>query len=48
MASTPLSAREKIGYGLGDAASHIVFDNVMFYMAFFYTDVFRLPAAFVG
>ena len=48
MDNTPLSAREKIGYGLGDAASHIVFDNVMFYMAFFYTDVFRLPAAFVG
>ncbi len=48
MDTTPLSAREKIGYGLGDAASHIVFDNVMFYMAFFYTDVFRLPAAFVG
>jgi GPH family glycoside/pentoside/hexuronide:cation symporter len=43
-----LSAREKIGYGLGDAASHIVFDNVMFYMPFFYTDVFGLPAAFVG
>ncbi len=48
MATPTLSAREKIGYGLGDAASHIVFDNVMFYMAFFYTDVFRLPAAFVG
>ncbi len=46
--STPLSAREKIGYGLGDAASHIVFDNVMFYMTFFYTDIFGLPAAFVG
>ena len=25
--------------GLGDAASHIVFDNVMFYMPFFYTDI---------
>lgn len=48
MENTPLSAREKIGYGLGDAASHIVFDNVMFYMMFFYTDVFGLPAAFVG
>lgn len=46
--STPLSAREKIGYGLGDAASHIVFDNVMFYMPFFYTDVVGLPAAFIG
>jgi glycoside/pentoside/hexuronide:cation symporter, GPH family len=48
MDTTPLSAREKIGYGLGDAASHIVFDNVMFYMPFFYTDVFGLPAAFIG
>ena len=48
MDTPSLSAREKIGYGLGDAASHIVFDNVMFYMAFFYTDVFGLPAAFVG
>jgi GPH family glycoside/pentoside/hexuronide:cation symporter len=45
---TALSAREKIGYGLGDAASHVVFDNVMFYMMYFYTDVFGLPAAFVG
>jgi len=48
METTALSAREKIGYGLGDAASHIVFDNVMFYMMFFYTDIYRLPAAFVG
>ena len=48
MDTTPLTAREKIGYGLGDAASHIVFDNVMFYMPFFYTDIFGLPAAFIG
>ncbi|MBW7984264.1 glycoside-pentoside-hexuronide family transporter [Enterobacillus tribolii] len=43
-----LSRREKIGYGLGDAASHIVFDNVMLYMMFFYTDIFGIPAGFVG
>ena len=48
MKHPPLSTKEKIGYGLGDAASHIVFDNVMFYMMFFYTDIFGLPAAFVG
>ena len=48
MENTALTAREKIGYGLGDAASHIVFDNVMFYMMFFYTDIYGLPAAFVG
>lgn len=43
-----LSKTEKIGYGLGDAASHIVFDNVMLYMMFFYTDIFGIPSAFVG
>ena len=48
MDNRALSVREKIGYGLGDAASHVVFDNVMFYMMFFYTDIFGLPAAFVG
>ncbi|MEY8712583.1 glycoside-pentoside-hexuronide family transporter [Mangrovibacter phragmitis] len=48
MNSQVLSLKEKFGYGLGDAASHIVFDNVMLYMMFFYTDIFGLPAAFVG
>lgn len=43
-----LSVKEKIGYGLGDAASHIVFDNVMLYMMFFYTDIFGIPAGYVG
>ncbi|EDX0750489.1 transporter, partial [Salmonella enterica] len=23
-----LSIKEKVGYGMGDAASHIIFDNV--------------------
>ncbi|HEY1846956.1 MAG TPA: glycoside-pentoside-hexuronide family transporter [Buttiauxella sp.] len=48
MKSHILSVKEKIGYGLGDAASHIVFDNVMMYMMFFYTDIFGIPAGFVG
>ncbi|CUH96874.1 Inner membrane symporter YicJ [Propionispora sp. 2/2-37] len=43
-----LSRTEKIGYGLGDAASHIVFDNVMLYLMFFYTDIFGIPSWFVG
>ena len=43
-----LSVKEKIGYGMGDAASHIIFDNVMLYMMFFYTDIFGIPAGFVG
>ncbi len=29
MKSEVLSVKEKIGYGMGDAASHIIFDNVM-------------------
>ncbi len=48
MKSQILSVKEKIGYGMGDAASHIVFDNVMLYMTFFYTDIFGIPAGFVG
>lgn len=43
-----LSVKEKIGYGMGDAASHIIFDNVMLYMMFFYTDIFGIPAGYVG
>ena len=46
--SEVLSVKEKIGYGMGDAASHIIFDNVMLYMMFFYTDIFGIPAGFVG
>lgn len=46
--NTSLTFMEKIGYGLGDAASHIVFDNVMLYMMFFFTDIVGLPAAFIG
>jgi GPH family glycoside/pentoside/hexuronide:cation symporter len=43
-----ISLKEKIGFSLGDGACHIVFDNVMFYMMFFYTDIYKIPAAFVG
>lgn len=43
-----LAVREKIGYGLGDAASNIIFQTVMTFLAFFYTDVFGISAAAVG
>ena len=39
---------EKIGYGLGDTASNVVFQMVMMYMAFFYTDIFGISAAAMG
>ena len=45
---TKIKAVEKIGYGLGDMASNIVFQSVMILMAYFYTDVFGIGAAAVG
>lgn len=43
-----LSVREKIAYGLGDTASNIVFQTVMMFLAFFYTDIYGLNPAFIG
>lgn len=47
-ASTRIRPLEKIGYGLGDTASNVVFQMVMLYLAFFYTDVFGISAAAMG
>ncbi|HPD95975.1 MAG TPA: MFS transporter [Tenuifilaceae bacterium] len=46
--TTKLSFKEKIGYGLGDTASHFVWDMVGFWLMFFYTDVFGISAAAAG
>lgn len=43
-----LSVKEKIAYGLGDTASNIVFQTVMMFLAFFYTDIYGLSPAVVG
>ena len=43
-----ISPLEKIGYGLGDTASNVVFQMVMMYLAFFYTDIFGISAAAMG
>lgn len=43
-----LSVKEKIAYGLGDTASNIVFQSVMLFLSFFYTDVFGISPAIVG
>ncbi len=43
-----ISVKEKIAYGLGDTASNIVFQTVMLFLTFFYTDIFGIPPAFVG
>ena len=37
-----ISIGEKIGYGLGDTASNLFFQITIYYIMFFYTDVFKL------
>ncbi|HPR57545.1 MAG TPA: MFS transporter [Bacteroidales bacterium] len=46
--STKLSLTEKIGYGLGDTASHFVWDMVGFWILIFYTDTYGISAAAAG
>lgn len=43
-----LSIKEKIGYGLGDTASHFVWDMVGFWLLFFYTDIYGVSPAAAG
>ncbi|MEL1265451.1 MFS transporter [Pseudoxanthomonas putridarboris] len=43
--SEKLSVTEKVGYSLGDLAANLIFQTLVTYLAFFYTDVYRLPAA---
>lgn len=43
-----LSIKEKVGYGLGDFAANIVFQTVMIFLMFYYTDIFGIPVAAVG
>ena len=38
-----LSEIEKVGYSLGDLAANLIFQTLITYLAFFYTDVYRLP-----
>lgn len=40
-----LSILEKLGYSLGDLAANLIFQTLITYLAFFYTDVYRLPPA---
>lgn len=43
-----LSIKDKMGYGLGDMASALVWQTATLFLAYFYTDVFGLPAAIMG
>jgi glycoside/pentoside/hexuronide:cation symporter, GPH family len=35
---------EKIGYSLGDLSANLIFQTLMTFLAFFYTDVYKIPA----
>lgn len=38
-----LSISEKIGYALGDLSANLIFQTLMTFLAFFYTDVYKVP-----
>ncbi len=42
--SHKLSVTEKIGYALGDLSANLIFQTLMTFLAFFYTDVYKIPA----
>lgn len=43
-----LSIKEKLGFSLGEIGGTISWQGMMFYLAYFYTDVFGLPAITAG
>jgi len=47
-ATSRLSIREKIGYGLGDTASNFIFHTVNVFLFFYYVDVMGMGAAAIG
>ncbi len=48
MNTEKIKLKEKIGYGLGDAASSMFWKLFGMYLLFFYTDIFGIDAAIVG
>ena len=45
MSEYSLSIREKIGYSLGDLSANLVFQTLITYLAYFYTDIYGLDSA---
>ena len=39
-----LSVKEKIGYSLGDLAANLIFQTLVTYLAYYYTDIYGLSA----
>ncbi len=48
MSSTPLSVKEKVAYGLGDTGCNFVWQTVMLFLAYYYTDVYGLSPVHMG
>lgn len=44
MNQSKLSVVEKVGYSLGDLAANLIFQTLMTFLAFFYTDVYKISA----
>lgn len=40
-----ISVVEKIGYSLGDLSANLIFQTLMTFLAYFYTDVYKIPPA---
>src|SRR5690242_11608814 len=41
--SQELSVLEKVGYSLGDLAANLIFQTLLAFLAFFYTDIYKIP-----
>ena len=41
--SQKLSTLEKIGYALGDLSANLIFQTLMTFLAYFYTDIYKIP-----
>lgn len=48
MSAEKLSIREKVGFGLGDAAANFIFQTIMMLQLTFYTDSFRISATAIA
>jgi sugar (glycoside-pentoside-hexuronide) transporter len=46
--SEKLSVKEKLGYGIGDAAANFIFQTMIIFQLAFYTDTFGITAAAAG
>ena len=43
--SQRLSVVEKLGYSLGDLAANLIFQTLVAFLTFFYTDIYKIPPA---